>query len=225
MNMNPLFKKCRLYPFFLRAACILLLAAAVSGCAHIISKETLNETDKEITFKALIEDPVKYNGKTVILGGVIVKTENKKDGTLLELYQTELNSYGEPVNIDLSEGRFLAMNKGFLDGEIYRAGRKVTVAGIVSGSEIIKLGEIDYTCPYLLVKEMHLWKEDTYERFGPRHPYYREPFWGYPWHPWYYPYWPYTWYERDMYYMQQDTSKTLQKDKGYRIEKDSTKNK
>lgn len=223
MNTDSYCKKRKHLHFIFRAAGGLLLAVAVSGCAHIISKETLNEVDKEISFGDLIEDPAKYNGKTVLLGGVIVKTDNKKDGTLLELYQTELNSYGEPVNIDHSEGRFLALDKRFLDSEIYRAGRKVTVAGSVSGAKVIKLGETDYTCPYLLVKEMHLWKEDIYDRFGPRHPYYRDPFWGYPWYPWYYPYRPYAWYNRDMYHMQQDTSKRLQKDKGYAIEKNSPK--
>lgn len=200
----------------------LLLALALSGCTHIFSKEILKEVDKGLSFEELIKDPEKYNGKTVLLGGVIVKTENKKDGTLLELYQTGLNGYGEPVNIDLSGGRFLAMDSRFLDSEIYRSGRKVTVVGLVNGAEVIKLGEIDYRCPFIVVKDIHLWKEELPERYGPHYPYYREPFPEYPWYPWYYPYWPYTWYNKNMYY-KQDTPEKLQKDKGYTTGKDTAK--
>jgi outer membrane lipoprotein len=174
----------------------LLGAFIVTGCAHIISEETMKEVDRGISFEQLVKDPMKYKGKAVLLGGVIVKTENRKDGTLLELYQTNLDNYGAPINADQSEGRFLAMDERFLDSEIYRAGRRVTVAGMVAGTELIKLGELDYSCPYIAVKEIHLWKEQPRGEYGPRYRDYGGPFWGwgYPWHRWYYPYWPYTGY-------------------------------
>jgi outer membrane lipoprotein len=194
---------------------ILLMAFSLAGCAHIISQETLKEVDREISFEQLIRDPMKFNGKTVLLGGVIVKTENRKDGTLLELYQTNLDSYGQPINADHSEGRFLAMDKRFLDSEIYRAGRKVTVAGVVTGVEVIKLGEIDYSCPYIVTKEIYLWKEQPPDRYVPRYRDYWDPYWGwgYPWYRWYSPYWPYTYYYRNPN-NNQDTSKKSQGDKG-----------
>jgi outer membrane lipoprotein len=192
----------------------LLTVIFLAGCAHIISRETLKEVDRGITFEQLVKDPMKYNGKTVLLGGVIVKTENRKDGTLLELYQTDLDGYGQPVNPDDSEGRFLAMDKRFLDGEIYREGRRVTLAGVVSGIQVVKLGEIDYSCPYIDIKEIYLWKEQRIE-YGPRYRGYRDPYWmwGYPWHPWYYPYWPYKWYYRS-YDDNNETSKKSRPDTG-----------
>jgi len=178
-------------------AASLLVAFILAGCAHIISEETLKDVDRGISFEQLVKDPMQYKGKTVLLGGVIVKTENRKDGTLLELYQTNLDNYGVPIDDDQSEGRFLAMDERFLDGEIYRAGRRVTVAGMVAGAEMIKLGEIDYSYPYITVKEIHLWKEQRRDEYGPRHRDYGGPFWGwgYPWRRWYYPYWPYAWYD------------------------------
>ena len=193
----------------------LLTAFALAGCAHIISEKTLKEVDRGISFEQLIKDPMKYNGKTVLLGGVIVKTENRKDGTLLELYQTNLDSYGQPINADQSEGRFLALDKSFLDSEIYRSGRMVTVAGVVTGVETIKLGEFDYSCPYIVIEELYLWKEQRQDRYGPRYRDYWDPYWGwgYPWHRWYYSYWPYTWYYRNLN-NRQDTSKKSQQNKG-----------
>jgi outer membrane lipoprotein len=154
------------------------------GCAHVVSKETLSQVDKEITFEALRKRPSAYQGKTVLLGGVIVESTIKDEGTLLEIYQTKLDRLGEPIDLDASQGRFLAFHKGFLDTEIYRNGRRVTVAGMVEGEKTMKLGEIDYPYPYLMVKEIYLWKDEEPYRYEP-HP------WGawHPWGPWYDPYW------------------------------------
>jgi len=163
---------------------IFYLAAVIviSGCAHVISEDIIREVNTEIAFSELRKAPQDYQGKVVLLGGIIVKTVNKKDGTLLEMYQTELDRYSSPVNIDVSLGRFLAYNKRFLDSEIYRKGRKVTIVGVVQGEEVIRLREIDYRCPYLVVKEIHLWREEQ--------PYVYTPYpcglWGlWPCHPWY----------------------------------------
>ena len=127
-----------------------------------------------------------------------MKTSYKEDGTLLEVYQTKIDREGQPVELDVSGGRFLGQYNGLLDREIYRKGRKVTIAGTVQGEKILKLGEIDYRYPYLIIKDIYLWKEEL--------PYYHYPhawevwdpwFWypgypwrpWYPWYPWYSPYW------------------------------------
>jgi len=92
------------------------------GCAHVISKEIRSAVDEEITFGELRRDPTAYRGKTVLFGGVIVRSLIEKEGTLLELYQTRVNREGKPIDLDRSEGRFLAFYEGFLDNEIYRNG-------------------------------------------------------------------------------------------------------
>jgi len=149
----------------------------LSSCAHVISHDILQEVDREITFAELQKAPEDYQGKVVLLGGVIIKMVNKREGSLLEIYQTELDRKGRPINIDVSRGRFLALNVGLLDSEIYRRGRKVTIVGVVQGEEVIRLGEIDYPCPYLVVKEIHLWEEEWPRAYAPYYP------WCYPWYP------------------------------------------
>ena len=162
-----------------------LVAAVVfvSGCAHVISKDILQKVNTQITFAELQKAPQAHREKVVLLGGVIVKTVNRKDGTLLEVYQTMIDRRGRPIKLDISGGRFLAHYKGFLDCEIYRKGRKVTIAGVVQGEEMIRLGEIDYRCPYLVVKDIHLWEKEQPRKYEP-YP------WG-PWYPWWYPWYPY----------------------------------
>jgi outer membrane lipoprotein len=166
-----------------RLTLFIAVVVFVSGCAHVMSKDILEKVNPEVTFAELHKAPQAYRGKVVLLGGVIVKTVNKNDGTLLEVYQTEINRRGKPIKLDISGGRFLAHWKGFLDSEIYQKGRKVTIVGVVKGEEMIRLGEIDYRCPYLVVKDIHLWEKEQPQKYM-SYPYY-------PWYPWWYPWYPY----------------------------------
>lgn len=164
-----------------------MLFIFLPGCATpFISPQTLAQVDRQISFNELQKAPRIYKGKMVLLGGVIVKTENKKEGTLLEIYQTKLDSRDRPVNIDSSQGRFLALYKGFLDSEIYKAGRRVTIAGTVQDGRISKLGDIDYRYPYIVISEIYLFQTERPALYHP-YPYYYD----YPWYPYYYPDYPF----------------------------------
>jgi outer membrane lipoprotein len=166
------------------------------GCAHVISKDTLGKVDLGVTFTELRENLLRYQGGVFLLGGVIVETHIVKEGTLLEIYQTQVDRQGRPKNLDRSEGRFMAYYTGFLDSEIWSKGREVTLAGTLEGEKTQKLGEIDYQYPYLRVSEIHLWKKPYYQVDPyPLRPW-RGPWWGsygYPYWDGYYPYYPYWW--------------------------------
>ncbi|MBL7204830.1 MAG: Slp family lipoprotein [Desulfobacteraceae bacterium] len=168
---------------------IVIAAILFSGCAHVISEDVLKEVNTDINFAELRKNPLAYQGEMVLLGGVIVKVVYKQDRTLLEIYQTEMDREERPVSLDVSGGRFLAKYDGFLDRAIYRKGREVTVAGKVKGVKVMKLGEIDYHYPYILIRGIHLWKEKKPEIYEP-YPWYPMGPWGMwgPWGPWYYPY-------------------------------------
>lgn len=181
----------------IRFLVMIILIGSLNGCAHVISGHVLKEVNRDIPFDELRKNPEAYTGKVVILGGVIVKSLNRKDGTLLEIYQTGIEREGMPIHPDVSGGRFLALYEGFLDSEIYRAGRKVTLAGRVHGKQVKKIGQVDYHYPYLIIKEMHLWAEEN--RYRP-YPYplvpwgFWDPWWPYPFHPFYGPYRGYRYY-------------------------------
>ncbi len=169
---------------------VLFLAAIISGCSHAISEKYLEQADREISFVQLKHDPKEFQGKMVILGGVIVNTVNRDDGSLLEVYQTRTNRLGEPVDLDESEGRFLVFHERLLDPEIFSKGRRITVAGRIQGEKTGKLGEMEYRYPLIYAQEIRLWEEKPAVRYEP---YPRDP-WHYPYpyrrlyHPYYHPY-------------------------------------
>ena len=155
---------------------------AFSGCAPVISKQLRGQVAKELTLSEVLKDPETYKGKTVLWSGVIISSVNLKEGTIIEVLQKPADTRGKPKDVDESDGRFLALNPGYLDVAIYNSGRKVTVAGEVQGKRIQRLGEIDYTYPLISAKEIHLWPVEKEDRV-----YYPCPYWHYP--RWYAPYW------------------------------------
>ena len=155
----------------------------IAGCTPVISKQLREEAAKELTLSVVLKNPDDCKGKSVFWGGVIISSVNLKEGTMIEVLQKPSDMQGKPKNVDESEGRFLALNPGYLDVAIYNRGRKVTVAGEVQGKKMQRLGEIEYSYPLISVKEIHLWPLEKEERGF----YYPCPCRHYPW--WYGHYW------------------------------------
>jgi outer membrane lipoprotein len=128
------------------------------GCPSPVSKSVRKELDPNLTFQALRERPDAHEGEWVLLGGTIIETRNKQEGTVIEVLQKRLNRRGEPKEEDDTEGRFLVFADRFLDPVVYNEGRKITIAGTVEGGHVEKIGEVDYVYPVLRAREIHLWK-------------------------------------------------------------------
>jgi len=52
----------------------------------------------------------------------VVQAANLQEGSLLEIYQAEIDFQDKPTQSDLSEDRFVACYDGFLDSDIYQKG-------------------------------------------------------------------------------------------------------
>lgn len=141
-------------------AILLILALGCSGCAHIFSDEILKDVDRDLTFEVVRQDPTAHEGESILLGGVIVDVFNREADTRLEIYETELDAWGKPVKLDQSRGRFFAFCEGFLDAEIYRQGRRITLVGTVTGTETVKVDEAEVVFPCITVRHLHLWKPE-----------------------------------------------------------------
>ncbi len=124
-----------------------------------------------------------YIGAELRWGGVITKVENKADRTWIEIVKQELGSNGRPFGSGNSEGRFIASFDKFLDPEVYKSGRPLTVVGRIEAGVTRPIGEYEYLFPVVAVEGSFLWKK----RVPP--PAYPPPPWGY-YDPWYHP-WPY----------------------------------
>ena len=138
---------------------LLLAIALTTGCSSPISKSVRNEIDPEISFQQLREQPASYEGRTVLLGGEIIRTHNKQEGTTIEILQKELDRWGRPKGKDETGGRFRVFADRFLDPVVFSQGRRVTIAGIVAGGQVEKIGEVDYVYPLLRAREIHLWQD------------------------------------------------------------------
>jgi len=167
------------------AKLVMFFILVIVGCAPVISKDIRDQVARDLSFKEVLQDPEAYKGKMVLWGGVIIKAENQKEGTLIEVLQKPTDREGRPKDVDLSDGRFLALYDGFLDAAIYAREREVTIAGEIKEKRVLPLGDIQYAYPLILVRQLHLWPAERKEQFYP-YPYPR-PYGPYPWW-WYHPY-------------------------------------
>lgn len=138
-----------------------LIVLLLSSCAHVISQELREQTDKELTAEMLFKNPEAHKGKTVILGGIVISTRNSDQGTQIEVLQTPLDSRGRPKDTDFSYGRFIIFSKEYLDRAVFSKGKAVTVGGRVFGKTTRPLGEIQYTYPLIYAKEIHLFGQES----------------------------------------------------------------
>lgn len=114
-------------------------------------------------------------------GGQIIRVDNDAQRSCFEVLARPLDSRARPLQRDSSEGRFLACRAGFYDPVVFEAGRDITVAGTVEGSELRKVGEYEYRYPRVAADVIYLWSEQSYAR---------DP-WVYGWDPfWYRPFGP-----------------------------------
>ncbi len=148
----------------LKGFIIIGLMVLLTACASPISKEGLKRVDPEITFQDLIQDPDKYRGKVILVGGQILTTTVRGGESSVEVLQQPLDWRQRPRDTDVSYGRFLVHFEGFLDPAIYAKGRRITVLGEVAGKRVLPLKEMEYSYPVLLPREHYLWRpEDSYD--------------------------------------------------------------
>jgi outer membrane lipoprotein len=124
----------------------------------------------------------------VIWGGSIIQTLNTKEGTEVLVLETPLGYEERPEARKYSQGRFMAKTPKYLDPEVYRPGRRVTVAGEIIGKEARPLGNTEYIYPVVMIKEIRLW--ERYRAYAYPYYWYGPGWWGWPYGYGYY-WWPY----------------------------------
>ena len=176
---------------------ISLLTFFTAGCS-VISKDIRRDVDRGVTLPMVQANPDAYKDKKVIWGGVILSSKNLADKTIIEALQTPLDISDMTTDKEHSQGRFLIESSVYLDTYLYKAGKEITVAGIIKGVTIQKIGERDYIYPVLEALQMRIFEpqpEIIYEPpplwrpYQPYNPYY--PYHPYYPYPYYYPYYPY----------------------------------
>ncbi len=152
---------------FLIVLCALL---SITGCTTAVSKESLELIDPGLSFEALHQDPDRYVGRYLLLGGAISEVRlSASGGSELEMVQLPINNRGKITATDHSAGRFIAQDDSFRDPAIFSPGRLVTLVGQVTGSKVLRLGEKDYHYPVLSVTELRLWTPNDHPANFPVH--------------------------------------------------------
>ncbi|MBI2413730.1 MAG: Slp family lipoprotein [Deltaproteobacteria bacterium] len=166
---------------------VLLILLLASGCGSVLTKELVKDIDRNITIESVQADPERYIGKKVVWGGIVLATSNLEATTEVEVLETTLSFDDRPEN-GSSRGRFIIEAKKYLDANVYKEEKRITVAGVVSRVETRKIGQMDYPFPVITPIEMKLF--DKMEPYAPD--YYSQPYYPYygPYSP-YYPFNPY----------------------------------
>ncbi len=141
---------------------LLGLLSTAWSCVAVVSKTLLKEAQM-IPFRELSSEPEKFRGKTVILGGIILDLKVEKEKTILEVLQVPASAYERPKDMEKSEGRFIVEYPSFLDPEVYKKGKAITVGGVIKEKEIGKIGERELVYPLIEGKEIYLWPPEEKE--------------------------------------------------------------
>ncbi len=164
------------------------LLVTLTGCASM--QET--EDRQALTFLQVKATPDSFKGQSAVFGGKVLTARRQKDSTKIEILQLPLDRSLRPgYDLTQSQGRFIALQREFLDPATLPPGTRVTVTGEISDSITQPLDETSYTYPVINIKHVQVWAtEDTAPRIRP----YMGPgaYWGPYWSPYWRP-WPYYW--------------------------------
>jgi outer membrane lipoprotein len=162
--------------------CAVLMLSACAESIHQVQRDTEllglpfgleKEIDTSVSFANLKRAPGEYIGRTVMIGGNVIKAKRTEAGTELEILQLPTEKEGTLTEERLrSEGRFLAVREQFLDPASLPQGTPITVIGTVKGETTRQLDESDYTYPILEVKHIIDWNSIAAQRRRDRSPYY-----------------------------------------------------
>ena len=159
---------------FLLPVLFALLSACASNSPKVISENPV----KTATVAEARDDINTVTNREVRWGGTIASVSNFAKHSEIEIVSRNLYKSGRPKNSDQSAGRFIAIIGEFIDPDVYKKDREVTIHGIITGSKNGRIGEYDYFYPVVKADALHLWAE--VKEISP-YPYdYYDPFF-YPW--------------------------------------------
>jgi outer membrane lipoprotein len=140
------------------AACLLLLTQ-LAGCASALSRETMQQVSPNVSARDVLDHPERFIGQTILVAGHVLRTENRKEGTLLEILGYPTTSRAYPDTSEPALGRFMLLHPGYLDALIFQPGRQVVAAGRIIGQRPVTIGETVHPEPLLQSVELKLLPE------------------------------------------------------------------
>ena len=150
-----------------------LLLAGCSSNPEVVPDTLKSQVDSHLTFQEILKQPDQFQGKLVVVGGEVLQAKRLSEATQLEILQLPLDDTRRPSSIKTdSQGRFLAFEHAFLDPATFPAGTRVTVVGELTGVQSAQLDAMTYQYPTMIIKHLHVWKEEAGERNQASGPWY-----------------------------------------------------
>lgn len=143
----------------MRHTILLILVTLLSACASQ-PKFNLEKVDKSLIPDTVLKKP-DVLGTRVLWGGMILTTRNLKESTQLEILAYPLDGNHFPQKDKEPMGRFIISVPGYLEPTLYTQGKLVTTTGKVLRIEKGKVGESEYSYPYIQSDQLHLWSNDS----------------------------------------------------------------
>ncbi|MCA1606027.1 MAG: Slp family lipoprotein [Acidobacteria bacterium] len=138
-----------------------LLLSSLGGCASDVPLVIREPPADNPTLADVQSNPTAFVNRRVTWGGIIVSTRSIEKRTEVEIRAKALRTDGRPELGDVSLGRFLASNDGFLDPAVYSAGREVTVYGVLQNVLVRNIGTHPYLYPTVKAAQLYLWTEQS----------------------------------------------------------------
>ena len=131
------------------------------ACGSVFTPEMRSQIDPNLSYAALLANPASHIGRHILLAGTIVEATNLQDHTRLVMLQYPTGRRDDPKTRQPSGGRFLIVVPGYLETEIYRTGRALSVIGEVKGQETLPLDDTTYTYPVITSRDFYLWPKGS----------------------------------------------------------------
>lgn len=144
--------------YWSKQSVLMMLALVLAGCSSI--PESIQGTT-ERPYDRLSQIPLMPQialGQEARLGGRVVSVHNENDRTRLVIVSLPLDRWARPQLESVSEGRFIANVKGFLEPLDFQ-GRLVTVVGSVAEMEQGQIGSRPYRFVVINVNGYQRWNE------------------------------------------------------------------
>lgn len=144
-------------PFVLPVLAAILLG--IQGCAtkHFDTAKYNTRTPPA----EVARNPAQYTDTSFLWGGVIVNSANIENGTQIEVLAYPLGSSQRPDPDRAPDGRFLIIDKRYLETLDYAPGRLLTVAGSFTGTRDGQIGATSYVYPVVQPEQLQLWPKDS----------------------------------------------------------------
>ncbi|MBU2571285.1 MAG: Slp family lipoprotein [Gammaproteobacteria bacterium] len=139
---------------------ILFSALILPGCSSL-PVAIQNAPVPDIKYTETIDRIDTYKNYRVRWGGTIIQVDNEENLSRLQILHYPLDRFGRPQTDQETAGRFILETPEFYDPAVYRKNTQITAAGILKGSDSLKIGNKSLTVPVVEIQTIHRWPERT----------------------------------------------------------------